>query len=132
MFFIFSPDSKVEVIINPSYEPIISGEDDVDFAWEGCFSIPYAVGHIKRYKHIKIQYQNEDGNIVINKLHGWPARVWQHENDHLNGLLYDDIKTGKCIDKKQFSSKKDLEEFYNSIKEKQQNERKATKYNRED
>lgn len=118
--FLFCPvgDSvnNLEVIINPSYEPI---DDRQACAWEGCFSVPLTAGYVRRYVHIKITYQNEDGKFIFKELHNWPARVWQHENDHLNGILYDDVKAGKCVDKKQFSSKEELWKFYKAKKEEQ-------------
>jgi len=99
--FLYATDKKdeFEVIINPSYEPV----DDISTGlvmqerhWESCFSIPCKAGHVIRYLHIRVAYQNEKGETIIKQLFGWPARIWQHENDHLNGFLYDDPRTGKC------------------------------------
>lgn len=114
--FLFCPEadtlSDLEVIINPSYEPLPDAathtflQEDI---WEGCFSVPCARGNIRRYLAIRVTYQNELGETIVRELHGWPARVWQHENDHLNGLLYDDPNAGKCLEKKQFSSKEEAE-----------------------
>ena len=121
--FIFCPERNsaeiLEVIINPSYEPIndvVTGVPQQDFQWEGCFSVPLAIGKVQRYTHIRVKYHNEDGKIIVRELRDFPARVWQHETDHLNGLLfYDNPYAGKCIEKKQFSSKEELENFYNII-----------------
>lgn len=123
--FIFCPtgEDELEVIINPSYEIISQDSFDedkhIDLKWEGCFSVPLATGHVKRYTTIRVQYQNEDGEKFEKELRHKFARVWQHENDHLDGLLYDDIKSGKCIDKREFSTNTDLEKFYAAKKAEQ-------------
>lgn len=120
--FLFCPEGDtvngLAVIINPSYEPLRGEAAEVtyqDSKWEGCFSIPLTTGKIKRYTHIKVKYQDEEGRVIIRELRDWPARVWQHENDHLNGLLYDDLQAGKCRDKRQFASKKEVEKFYANL-----------------
>lgn len=105
--FIFCPkgndkSENLRVIINPSYEPIINkaiDQPNTDIEWEGCFSIPNMLGEIQRYKKIKVKYQTTDGKQHRKILSGWKARVWQHENNHLHGLLYDDPKAGNCLQK---------------------------------
>jgi len=103
--------NKLEVVINPSYEPL-SNDYTQDESWEGCFSVPLAVGNVKRYKYILAKYQNESGNYIERELRGWDARVWQHETDHLDGHLYDDPRTHKCLEKKVFKNYEDLEDFF--------------------
>lgn len=128
--FLFCPEggvaSELEVVINPSYEPLGEASSEAnppeqDLCWESCFSVPLATGAVRRYTQIKVKYQNEDGVTIVRELTGWPARVWQHETDHLDGVLYDDINAAKCIDKKQFSSKAEVYEFY-KIREAEYNE----------
>lgn len=121
--FLFSPDGNTEegpeVIINPSYEPIINSNTqqiEESIEWEACFSIPCATGKIKRYHQIRVTYQNEKGETIVKELEGWYARVWQHENDHLDGYLYDDQRTGKCLQKMVFSSYQELDHFYDEIR----------------
>lgn len=121
--FLFCPEgdavNNLQVIINPSYAPIVdknTHKADEDYAWEGCFSVPLATGKVKRYIHIQITYQNEMGEIIHQELSGWPARVWQHETDHLNGFLYDDSHAGKCIEKHQFASREEIDAFYKKMR----------------
>ena len=112
------------VVINPSYEPI--GKSLIDkkefslgeevCAWEACFSVPLAFGNVKRYKKIKAYYQNELGESITLELSDWPARVWQHETDHLQGFLYDDPVAEKCLHKKRFSSKEEALQFRGDLK----------------
>lgn len=118
--FLFSPEdpAQVEVIINPSYEPLdTSSATSTEECWEACFSVPCATGNVQRYTHIRVQYQDEKGQSHSRDLSGWQARVWQHENDHLNGFLYDDPRAGKCLEKHSFDSKEAMEVFYQTKKE---------------
>jgi peptide deformylase len=56
------------------------------------------------------------GETIHRELSGWPARVWQHETDHLNGFLYDDNQAGKCTEKHQFASRKEIDDFYKKMR----------------
>lgn len=116
--FVYCPEgdtvNKLFVMINPSYEPLEPDEED---EWEGCFSVPLATGNIRRYKKIRVHYQNEKGEKFTRELSGWYARVWQHENDHLNGFLYDDPRLNRCLIKKQFSTLEEVENFYGELRE---------------
>lgn len=75
------------VIINPSYEPI--GTTTADF-YEGCLSFEGWQAVRRRYTDITARWQDEDGRWHEEHLHGWPARIFQHETDHLSGELYID------------------------------------------
>jgi peptide deformylase len=58
---------------------------------EGCLSIPGLVGEVERSLSVTIQGQNRRGQPLRVKANGWLARIFQHENDHLNGVLFIDI-----------------------------------------
>lgn len=75
------------VIINPHYEPI--GTDTRSF-YEGCLSVPGFQAVRKRWLNVKATWQDESGGKHEENLHGWPARIFQHETDHLSGQLYID------------------------------------------
>lgn len=75
------------VIINPVYEPV--GEQTASF-FEGCLSFDGYQAVRKRYLDIIARWDDEDGNHHEEQLHGWPARIFQHETDHLSGELYID------------------------------------------
>lgn len=123
--FLFCPEADsihgLEVIINPSYEPLKDPETEgllmvdaalpQDRAFEACFSVPLATGCVQRFTHIRATYQDETGAVLSRVLSAWPARVWQHENDHLDGFLYDDPRTGRCLEKKLFHSRKEADAF---------------------
>lgn len=65
--------------------------------WEGCFSVPYKKGKVKRFHSIKATFSNVKGTPQSFILTGWAARVFQHETDHTEGRLYDDVTASRCI-----------------------------------
>jgi peptide deformylase len=74
-------------IINP--EILIVGDDTVE-DWEGCLSIPDIRGRVPRAREIKVRAFNRDGERIELRAHDFPARVIQHETDHLDGVLFFD------------------------------------------
>lgn len=58
--------------------------------FEGCLSIPDVYGEVKRSFQIKVSYQDETGKKYIKVLKGVPAWIFQHEMDHLRGILFSD------------------------------------------
>ncbi len=73
------------VIINPSYEPNGNGKDAF---YEGCLSVPGYQAVVERHSRITATYTQPDGSTVTAGCEGWPARIVQHETDHLDGMLY--------------------------------------------
>ncbi|TCD54438.1 peptide deformylase [Alloscardovia theropitheci] len=74
-------------IINPHYEPL---NDETASFYEGCLSFDGYQAVRKRYLHIKATWLDELGNEHEQELHNWPARIFQHETDHLSGEVYID------------------------------------------
>lgn len=56
--------------------------------FEGCLSIPTIWGQVKRHISIKVSFQDIKGNQITKTLKGIPAWIFQHEVDHLNGILF--------------------------------------------
>jgi peptide deformylase len=83
------PDSRSEaiVIINPEISP--NGEARED-GWEGCLSIPDIRGMVPRFTDISLKGIDRDGKPLQLRLRDFPARVAQHETDHLDGVLFFD------------------------------------------
>jgi peptide deformylase len=75
------------VIINPSYEPV--GAETRSF-YEGCLSFSGYQAVRRRWLDITARWQDEDGKRHEERMHGWPARIFQHETDHLSGEVYID------------------------------------------
>lgn len=57
---------------------------------EGCLSLPYYYGPLKRAKQIKVEYMKENGEKVTEEFNGFDAQIILHEIDHLNGVLFID------------------------------------------
>lgn len=57
---------------------------------EGCLSIPNLMGEVERAQEIVVEGQDRHGKPLKMKLRGWVARIFQHEIDHLDGILYTD------------------------------------------
>lgn len=77
------------ILFNPE---IVKGKGE-QVGYEGCLSIPGYIGEVARQEEITVEGQDERGRKVRYKLEGYLARVFQHEIDHLNGVLYTDRLT---------------------------------------
>lgn len=78
---------KLYVLVNPE---IVKTSAETEVATEACLSIPGYVGDVERHLGISIKGLNRRGQPIRVKADGWLARVFQHEIDHLDGILYPD------------------------------------------
>ncbi len=85
-----SEDAEPIALINPEITPI--GPDVVE-DWEGCLSIPDIRGRVSRPREIKVRAFDRRGDRIEIHAHDFPARVIQHETDHLDGILFFDRMT---------------------------------------
>ncbi|NHB58869.1 peptide deformylase [Acinetobacter shaoyimingii] len=80
-----APEMQPIVMINPEItqhsEKTVVGE-------EGCLSVPNERGQVARAEVISVRYLNLEGHMVSQEFEGFPARVVQHEIDHLDGILF--------------------------------------------
>lgn len=79
--------SKVFVMANPK---IIESSDETVFGVEGCLSVPNLFGEVERAQEVVITGLNRRGKKQKIHAKGWFARIFQHEIDHLNGILFVD------------------------------------------
>lgn len=85
------PDSRqLFVIVNPE---IFWKSRDMADGIEGCLSIPGYLGEVERHEAIRVRGQDRTGKKARLKLEGWTARIFQHEIDHLDGVLFIDKLT---------------------------------------
>jgi peptide deformylase len=101
-FGIKQSNGKVEIYINPKllkifgervYPKMIGKDKKQEDFLEGCLSFPNYFGTVKRYLKIEVEWQEWNGEKFITKrkvLEGFSAIVWQHESDHLEGVLFVD------------------------------------------
>lgn len=80
-----APNMKPTAMINPK---IIYHTKDMAKDWEGCLSIPGIRGLVPRYSVIEIEYSDRLGKKQKKKYTDFVARIIQHENDHLDGIMF--------------------------------------------
>jgi len=88
---VFPP--KLYIIVNPELSKF---SQEVVSGTEGCLSIPGFVGEVERSKTVVVKGYNRQGQPLKIKTKGWLARIFQHEVDHLDGILYID-RTDKIM-----------------------------------
>jgi peptide deformylase len=78
---------KLYVMVNPEIFP---ASEETEIAIEACLSIPGLVGEVERFTNIVVKGLNRFGKPVKINAEGWLARIFQHEIDHLDGIVYPD------------------------------------------
>ncbi len=81
---------KLYVMINPE---IVRTSEETELGVEGCLSIPGVMGEVERFSMVQLKGLNRRGKPMKLKAEGWLARVFQHEIDHLNGVVFPDRAT---------------------------------------
>jgi peptide deformylase len=74
------------VLVHPRVTPV-DGEGLASF-YEGCLSVAGLTGVVARHRAVRVKALDERGEVVDRVVRGWPARIVQHEADHLAGRLY--------------------------------------------
>jgi peptide deformylase len=82
----YKPPIPLTVAINPTIEPL---DDELVVINEGCLSVPLR-GNVQRYVNIRVRYLDRDGIEHDEIKRGLTAATWQHECDHLDGVLFID------------------------------------------
>jgi peptide deformylase len=75
---------EVKTFINPV---IVERSTDTNVDREGCLSIPGITAHVERSLEITVEYNDLEGKICNQRFTGYEARIIQHENDHIDGIL---------------------------------------------
>ncbi len=81
---------KLYVMANPE---IVKTSDETVLGVEGCLSIPGLVGEVERFSMVQVKGLNRRGQPMKVKAEGWLARIFQHEIDHINGVVFPDRAT---------------------------------------
>lgn len=81
---------KVWAVINPE---IVRASEETLMGVEGCLSIPGLIGEVERHAEVQVKGLNRHGKPMKVKAKGWLARIFQHEVDHLNGILFTERAT---------------------------------------
>jgi peptide deformylase len=83
----YKPPIPLTVMVNPVIEPLDPATFEVN---EGCLSVPDLRGNLTRLTHIRVRYVDRDGAERSEEKHGLTAGTFQHEVDHLDGVLFCD------------------------------------------
>ncbi|HKP21385.1 MAG TPA: peptide deformylase [Thermoleophilaceae bacterium] len=81
----YKPEVPLTVIVNPVIEPV---DDDVEQVNEGCLSVPNLRGEVPRHMNVRVRYLDREGAEHAEVRRGLTAGTFQHELDHLNGVLF--------------------------------------------
>ncbi len=81
---------KLYILVNPE---IVKRSEETEFGLEGCLSVPDIVGEVERNLQVEVRGLNRFGKKSKIRAKGWLARIFQHEIDHLNGILFVDRAT---------------------------------------
>ena len=95
------------IIINP----VITASEEEVMGEEGCLSIPEVFAEVKRSQHVEVKGYDLKGNELRYEAEGFLARAFQHEIDHLNGVLFWDNLSKVKRDMLQRKFKKKLKEI---------------------
>jgi peptide deformylase len=82
-----APEMPPTAMINPK---IVAHSKEIVKGWEGCLSVPGMRGLVPRYQAIAVEYTDRHGQLQQQELTDFVARIFQHEFDHLNGVLFID------------------------------------------
>ena len=80
-----APEMQPTAMINPR---IIGHSSEMLKDWEGCLSVPDIRGLVPRYQTVEVEYTDCYGNLQKQELTDFIARIFQHEYDHLEGLVF--------------------------------------------
>jgi peptide deformylase len=81
----YKPPVPLTVVVNPVIEPL---DDEVERINEGCLSVPNLRGEVPRHMSIRLRYTDRDGGEHEEVRRGLTAGTFQHELDHLDGVLF--------------------------------------------
>lgn len=90
-----APQMAPEVLINPR---LVAHGDALEHGWEGCLSVPGLRVRVPRYQEIEVEYRDRRDRLQRRSWHGFVARIFQHELDHLDGrVLLDRVENDTDI-----------------------------------
>ncbi|BAZ38065.1 polypeptide deformylase [Calothrix sp. NIES-4101] len=80
-----APEMEPTAMINPK---IVENSTEMVKDWEGCLSVPGIRGLVPRYQWINVEYTDRNGELKDKRLVDFVARIFQHECDHLDGIIF--------------------------------------------
>jgi len=78
---------RLYIVVNPEFTKL---SKETVVGTEGCLSLPGFLGNVDRHEEVVVKGLSRRGQPITLKVKGWTARVFQHEIDHLNGIMFVD------------------------------------------
>jgi peptide deformylase len=95
-----APVMEPTAMLNPE---LLWASNDTETGWEGCLSIPGIRGPVRRHQRVRVRYLTREGEIREEEYKGFLARIFQHEFDHINGLVYlDRVDSRDLVTEKEY------------------------------
>ena len=106
----YKPEVPLTIVVNPVIEPVPGpdGEWETVEINEGCLSVPNLRGDVTRHVHVRVRYLDRDGGEHDEVRRGLTAGTFQHELDHLDGVLFLD----RVTDPTTFTTWEQFERFH--------------------
>ena len=101
-------DGKVRSVFNPMVNDV--SPESINLK-EGCLSFPFLFLSIKRPKWCSVRYTDENGEEIEETLHGMSARIFMHENEHMNGYVFIDLVSKLKLERAEKSKQKMIKEI---------------------
>ena len=101
-------NGKVRCVFNPLVNDF---SEETVLLKEGCLSFPFLFLPIKRPKWVSVSYTNENNEEVEETLHGMPGRIFQHENEHMNGYVFIDLVSKLKLERAEKAKEKMIKEI---------------------
>ena len=101
-------DGKVRSVFNPLINDV--SPESINLK-EGCLSFPFLFLSIKRPKWCSVRYTDENGEEIEETLHGMSARIFMHENEHMNGYVFTDLVSKLKLERAEKSKQKMIKEI---------------------
>ena len=101
-------DGKVRCVFNPLVNDV--SEESI-LLKEGCISFPFLFLPIKRPKWVSVRYTNENSEEVEETLHGMSGRIFQHENEHMNGYVFTHLVSKLKLERAEKAKQKMIKEI---------------------
>ena len=110
-------EGKVRQCWNPE---ILESSEEIIEMKEGCLTFPFLFLPIKRPKWVKVKYENDDKETVEEYLHDINARVFQHEYDHMEGIVFTSLVSKEKL---KYYEKKRKKAIKNATRDKSESQR---------
>ena len=101
-------DGKVRSVFDPLINDV--SPESINLK-EGCLSFPFLFLSIKRPKWCSVRFTDENGEEIEETLHGMSARIFMHENEHMNGYVFTDLVSKLKLERAEKSKQKMIKEI---------------------